>query len=199
MKQQFYDAIVDGPIIAAVKDETGVEVCIQNDIRVVFILYGELITIPDIVQRLKDAGKFVVVHLDLIGGLAVREEAVRFIRYGTAADGIISTKPEMIRYAKELDLCTVFRIFAIDSKAIAGLEHHGMEFADLIEVLPGIMPKIIKHIAGQAAVPVIAGGLISEKEEVTSTASLSSTSGSTISRTRATMSDDARFIATEPF
>lgn len=82
MKQQFYDAIVDGPIIAAVKDETGVEVCIQNDIRVVFILYGELITIPDIVQRLKDAGKFVIVHLDLIGGLAVREEAVRFIRYG---------------------------------------------------------------------------------------------------------------------
>lgn len=163
MKQQFYDAIVDGPIIAAVKDETGVEVCIQNDIRVVFILYGELITIPDIVQRLKDAGKFVIVHLDLIGGLAVREEAVRFIRYGTAADGIISTKPEMIRYAKELDLCTVFRIFAIDSKAIAGLEHHGMEFADLIEVLPGIMPKIIKHIAGQAAVPVIAGGLISEE------------------------------------
>ena len=158
MKQQFYDAIVDGPIIAAVKDETGVEVCIQNDIRVVFILYGELITIPDIVQRLKDAGKFVVVHLDLIGGLAVREEAVRFIRYGTAADGIISTKPEMIRYAKELDLCTVFRIFA--------MEHHGMEFADLIEVLPGIMPKIIKHIAGQAAVPVIAGGLISEKEDV---------------------------------
>lgn len=51
------------------------EVCIQNDIRVVFILYGELITIPDIVQRLKDAGKFVIVHLDLIGGLAVREEA----------------------------------------------------------------------------------------------------------------------------
>ena len=30
MKQQFYDAIVDGPIIAAVKDETGVEVCIQT-------------------------------------------------------------------------------------------------------------------------------------------------------------------------
>ena len=56
MKQQFYDAIVDGPIIAAVKDETGVEVCIQNDNRVVIVLYGELITIPDIVQRLKDAG-----------------------------------------------------------------------------------------------------------------------------------------------
>ena len=38
MKQQFYDAIVDGPIIAAVKDETGVEVCIQNDIRYSFCM-----------------------------------------------------------------------------------------------------------------------------------------------------------------
>ena len=80
MKQQFYDAIVDGPIIAAVKDETGGEVCIQNDIRVVFILYGELITIPDIVQRLKDAGKFVIVHLDLIGGL--RSGRKRCVLYG---------------------------------------------------------------------------------------------------------------------
>lgn len=156
MKQQFYDAIVDGPIIAAVKDETGVEVCIQNDIRVVFILYGELITIPDIVQRLKDAGKFVIVHLDLIGGLAVREEAVRFIRYGTAADGIISTKPEMIRYAKELDLCTVFRIFAIDSNGDCrtGTPRYGVCRSN--RGAAGIMPKIIKHIAGQAAVPVIA-------------------------------------------
>ena len=81
MKQQFYDAIVDGPIIAAVKDETGVEVCIQNDIRVVFILYGELITIPDIVQRLKDAGKFVIVHLDLIGG-GLRSGRKRCVLYG---------------------------------------------------------------------------------------------------------------------
>ena len=63
-----------------------------KDINVVFVLFGELTTISDIVDRLKSAGKIVIVHLDLIGGLAVREESVRFIKQYTKADGIISDK-----------------------------------------------------------------------------------------------------------
>ena len=77
MNQIFYDAIMENPVIAAVKDEDGVLNCMQKDINVVFVLFGELTTISDIVDRLKSAGKIVIVHLDLIGGLAVREESVR--------------------------------------------------------------------------------------------------------------------------
>ena len=98
MNQIFYDAIMENPVIAAVKDEDGVLNCMQKDINVVFVLFGELTTISDIVDRLKSAGKIVIVHLDLIGGLAVREESVRFIKQYTKADGIISTKPDMIKY-----------------------------------------------------------------------------------------------------
>ena len=66
MKQELYDAVMENPVIAAVKDDAGVEACIQKeDIRVIFVLYGEIVTIADIVERLKAAGKFVVVHLDL--------------------------------------------------------------------------------------------------------------------------------------
>lgn len=167
MKQEFYDALMENPVIAAVKDDAGVEACIQKeDIRVVFVLYGEIVTIADIVERLKAAGKFVVVHLDLIGGLAVREEAVKFVKSYTKADGIISTKPDMIKCAKELGLCTVFRIFVIDSKALGSMSHHGIDFVDLVEVLPGIMPRIIRQIAQKTSVPIIAGGLISEKGDV---------------------------------
>ena len=97
MNQIFYDAIMENPVIAAVKDEDGVLNCMQKDINVVFVLFGELTTISDIVDRLKSAGKIVIVHLDLIGGLAVREESVRFIKQYTRADGIISTKPDMIK------------------------------------------------------------------------------------------------------
>ena len=108
MNQIFYDAIMENPVIAAVKDEDGVLNCMQKDINVVFVLFGELTTISDIVDRLKSAGKIVIVHLDLIGGLAVREESVRFIKQYTKADGIISTKPDMIKsrlYKETLDLC----------------------------------------------------------------------------------------------
>lgn len=166
MKQEFYDAILASPVIAAVKDDEGVEACIKNDIRVVFVLYGEVGTICDIVDRLKEAEKTVLVHMDLINGLAVREESVRFIKRYTKADGIISTKPDLIKCAKELGLSTVFRVFVIDSKALEGMRHHGTEYADLIEILPGIMPRIVRRVVSHTKVPVIAGGLISEKEDV---------------------------------
>lgn len=166
MNQIFYDAIMENPVIAAVKDEDGVLNCIQKDINVVFVLFGELTTISDIVDRLKSAGKIVIVHLDLIGGLAVREESVRFIKQYTKADGIISTKPDMIKYAKELGLYTIFRIFVIDSKAFNAISHHAISSADLIEILPGIMPRIIQKFSQKTRVPIIAGGLISEKEDV---------------------------------
>ena len=166
MNQIFYDAIMENPVIAAVKDEDGVLNCMQKDINVVFVLFGELTTISDIVDRLKSAGKIVIVHLDLIGGLAVREESVRFIKQYTKADGIISTKPDMIKYAKELGLYTIFRIFVIDSKAFNAISHHAISSADLIEILPGIMPRIIQKFSQKTHVPIIAGGPISEKEDV---------------------------------
>ncbi len=37
---------------------------------------------------------------------------------------------------------------------------------DIIEVLPGPMPKVVHKIVGLAKCPVIAGGLVSDKEDV---------------------------------
>lgn len=55
------------------------------------------------------AWKMAVGHVDLIGGLSSREIAVDFIKNNTEADGIISTKPALIRRGKELSLFTVMR------------------------------------------------------------------------------------------
>ena len=52
--------------------------------------------------------------------------------------------------------------------AIENISRHlGPETSDLIEVLPGIMPKIIRRVRAAAGKPVIAGGLITDKEDVT--------------------------------
>ena len=166
MKQALYDIFMDNPIVAAIKDENGLEKCLEKEMQIVFVLYGELTTIAGIVDRLKEAGKTVMVHLDLIGGLSGREEAVRFLKYYTKADGIISTKPDLIRYAKEIGLCGIYRIFVIDSKALRAVESPMVEQADMIEILPGIMPRIIRRVTERTRVPVIAGGLISQKEDV---------------------------------
>ena len=157
MKQEFYDAVASNPIIAAVKDETGLEKCLKtSDICVVFILYGEVSSIPGIVERVKAAGKTAVVHMDLVAGLSSKVEAVDFIARYTEADGIISTHIEQVKHAKELGLSTIYRIFLLDSKVLDKLNSRIAESADIVEILPGLMPKM----------PIIAGGLISDKEDV---------------------------------
>ncbi len=157
----------DCPIIAAVKDEHGLEQCLKLDCRVVFILFGNILNIGDIVRRVKDAGRTAIVHIDLISGLSSKEISVDFIRSNTGADGIISTKPQLIRRAKELSLITVQRFFVLDSLSFQNVEKiKDLCHPDFVEILPGVMPKIIRRIASEIGIPVIAGGLITDKDDI---------------------------------
>lgn len=161
--------IVEGcPVIAAIKDDEGLIKCLESDINIVFVLYGDLCSIAGIVERLKTHGKTAMVHLDLLGGLSNKDAiAVDFIRERTRADGIITTKPALVRRAKELGLYTIQRFFVLDSLALENIRKQTEKGStDLIEILPGVMPKIISRICGMVDVPVIAGGLISDREDV---------------------------------
>ena len=119
MNQEFYDAVEANPVIAAVKHDDGLQAAVEmEEIQVIFVLYGDICTIPEIVDRIKDSGKKALVHIDLIAGLSTKEISVEFIRRQTKADGIITTKPALVRRAKELGLFTVLRFFVIDSLAL---------------------------------------------------------------------------------
>ena len=48
----FIRIVEDNPIIAAVKDDEGLEECLRSDIGVVFILYGSIGSIIDIVKKI---------------------------------------------------------------------------------------------------------------------------------------------------
>lgn len=165
--KELYEIIEESPIISAVKDDEGLQKCIKSDCRTVFVLYGSINNIAQIVDILKKANKTVFVHTDLIDGLANRESSVDFLKKTTALDGIISTKISLIKHAKSIGLFTVMRFFLIDSRAMENARHCDLNpYADFIEILPGLMPKIIRRISKQTKKPVIAGGLITDKEDV---------------------------------
>ena len=167
MKKEFKDALDDSPIIAAIKDDAGLARCLSCDSRIIFILYGDVITIPTIVEQVKSAGKLAFVHMDLIQGLSSKEVAVDYIARSTQADGIISTKAPLIQRAKELSLYTIMRFFFIDSMAYHSIEKQLKNTKpDVIEVLPGPMPSVVKHMHKMFHQPLISSGLISEKEDV---------------------------------
>lgn len=169
MNQSIYDLLADNPIIVAVRDESTYQKCLDiPESRVVFVLFGSISTIPDIVSELKGHSHQVFVHMDLISGLSSREDAVDFIHKYTDADGIISTRMEQIKRGKSLGLDTVYRIFVIDSKAFSAVSRHLSGDVDIVEILPGLMPKIIRKMTEIQPKPVIAGGLISDREDVIS-------------------------------
>ena len=167
MKQELMDAIQETPVIAAVKDDDGLQNALQNEnIRVVFILYGDICNISTLVQRIHAAGKFAIVHVDLVAGLASKEVAVDFIRSQTEADGIISTRQSFIRRAKELGLAAILRVFLLDSISLESLWKMPANLPDCLDILPGTMPKILRRVCADAKVPVLTGGLIADKEDV---------------------------------
>ena len=111
MNTELKNLLEEYPIIIAVKSDDDLSACLSCDKKVVFVLYGSVITIPAIVARLKEADKAVFVDIDLLDGLSAREAAVDYLARSTAADGIVSTKAPLVRRAAALGLATVYRTF----------------------------------------------------------------------------------------
>lgn len=170
MQKVFREAVEANPIIAAVKDEEGLKSCCENEeIGVVFLLFGDICSIRGLVEQVHQAGKIAMVHMDLVSGLSPKEISVDYLKDTAHADGILTTKTAMIQRAKELQLFTVLRVFVIDSmalKSIENLEHQHSGKPDFLEVMPGAMPKVLRKIKSISRIPLIAGGLIADKEDV---------------------------------
>ena len=162
-----HEHFLDCPIIASVKNSEQLENALLLDNEIIFLLFGDICNISDIVQRTKQAGKIVFVHVDLITGLGSKKVIADFIRTTTEADGIISTQAIILKRAKEIGLGTILRLFLLDTKSLENIDKQiAVAEPDLIEIMPGVMPKILKKLSKQIEVPIITGGLISDKDDV---------------------------------
>lgn len=158
-------ALQDSPVIAAVKNEDGLIRALESDCTVIFFLHGTILNIPALVARAKACGKFAFVHTDLIEGMSVKDISADFIARNTAADGVISTRPNLIRRAKELDLITIQRFFLLDSLSFDNVLRQSSN-ADAVDILPGAMPRVISRLVQQIHQPMIASGLLADKHDV---------------------------------
>ena len=153
------------PVIAAIRDSKWTA-ALASPSEVLFYLEPHLSTIQNRIEDAHKAGKLIFVHLDLAEGIGKDKEGVAFLS-DCGADGIISTRAQIIRFAKDLNLLTVQRFFALDSQGLDSiLEMLKSSRPHFIEIMPGVIPKVLKRFA-LGSIPVIAGGLIEEKSEVT--------------------------------
>lgn len=161
------DLLLLHPVIASVKSEADAKAVLQTQCPVVFVLFGSILTISSTVETLKDAGKTVFVDVDLIEGFSSKTVTIDFLQANTALDGILSTKAMMVKYAKSKKLASIHRMFLVDSFSYHNLPKQlGISGADAVEILPGCMPRVISWIKDDIDLPVIAGGLVCDKQDV---------------------------------
>ena len=166
-RKDLLEVIADSPVIAAVKDEEGLDKSLRTDCRIIFILYGNICSLTTIVEKIKKRDKLAIVHADLVQGLSAKTEAIDYIKNNTKADGILSTKGNLVKHAADIGLIGILRNFIIDSMAMENVNKQ-VELAhpDMIEIMPGIMPEIIEKLKNEIKLPLIAGGLISDTKDV---------------------------------
>ena len=165
--KNLFEMLQDTPVICAVKNLKELDASLRSDCSIIFVLFGDILTIPEIVAKINASGKSAFVHIDFIEGLSSREIAVDYLAQNTKAEGVISTKAGIVIRAKKLSFFTVYRCFVLDSIAIKNIKKQiPLEHADVIEILPGAVPKVIKKIVSLTNKPVIASGLITDKEDV---------------------------------
>lgn len=167
MKHKMDDLLRDNPIIAGIKDDQGLAQVLKSECNIVFVLYGDICNIGEIIDKVKQAGKYAFVDVDLVKGTSSKEVVVDFVKKWTNADGILSTKPPIIKAAGERGFYTIHRFFLVDSMSYHSLPKQiAASNPDCIEILPGCMPKVIGWVKKITNIPLIAAGLVCEKDDV---------------------------------
>ncbi len=153
------------PIISAVHEAQFVS-ALSSPVDIIFMLEGDVMTVGERITDAHEHGKAVFVHIDLMKGIGKDKCGVEYLAK-LGADGIISTRASLIKTAKEIGMLTVQRYFALDSKGLGSIkEMIDSTRPDFVEIMPGVIEKVIKKFANEE-IPVIAGGLIETKAEVT--------------------------------
>jgi len=156
------------PVIAAFRKPEDIHIEGLSSVGVLFILGGDIFTLPPIIEQAETFKKLVFVDIDLIKGVGKDAAGIRYLARVSRVHGVITTKSNLINSAQKEGLLSIQRIFGLDSDSLAGgLNVIEKSKPDAIEVLPGlILPKIMNRIRSRSSVPIIAGGLITTPQEV---------------------------------
>ena len=162
---KFKDLLESSPLIATVHADE-LKTALESPAEILCHMKANLLTIADEIEMVHKAGKYIFVHIDLADGIASDRIGIQYLK-NAGVDGIVSTRGKLIKQVKDMGIITVQRFFALDSQGIESIEEMlSICSPDFIEIIPGVIGKVISRFVSRG-IPVIAGGLIENKTEIT--------------------------------
>ncbi len=153
-------------IIAAIRDGSVIDTASLDGIDTVFLLYTNIMELDSKLAEIHQQNKELFVHVDFAEGIGKDRYGMAYLKE-IGIDGVISTRASVIKAARENGLKTVQRIFIVDSQSIqTAIDSTKISKPDMIEIMPGVVPKVILQMKSKTDIPIIAGGLVSDIEEI---------------------------------
>lgn len=156
-------------VIAGIKQPRDADKAIAAGVEILFLLTGSIFDLQTLVEKIRGRGVLLFAHVDLLQGVGKDPLGMRFLAKEVGIDGMLSTRSHLIRAAKDEGLYTIQRFFLLDSEALkTAVNVLTKSKPDAVEILPALVLPNIRHRLPIADLPpVIAGGLVETKEELT--------------------------------
>lgn len=165
----FFDRVAENPIIAAVQDLNNLDDALNSPCEIIFLLTGNIFNLKEISYRIRQKNKGLYIHIDSIDGFSKDTWGLEYIVKNISPDGIITEKNTLVKLSKDMGVFTIQRLFIPDSSSLENAIYSIKKIRpNAVEILPGIMPKIIKKIINESKLSVIASGLITDKYDLDS-------------------------------
>lgn len=168
-REIFRDILNENDKIFAVVDEESYFYALSSGIKIIFILDASIYNLQIKVNKLLRRDKVVFVHIDMVLGFDSSPAVIDYIAMAFKGKiGIITTRNSLVKKANQRNLRVIYRAFMVDSTSKKSLINNLASNAvpDAVEIMPASSIKAIKEIRNlYPNIPVIAGGLISEKSE----------------------------------
>lgn len=154
-------------VLPAIRKMKDFDKALDSSHESIVFLETRLSQLKSLVVYSKRAKKKALIHFDLIQGLKADEYGMEFLIREVKPDGILSTRGNVITLAKKHNLMAIQRVFLLDSLALdQNLKLIQRIQPNCVEVLPGLIPSMIREIREKTGIPVIAGGLIIKQDEI---------------------------------
>ncbi len=166
-KQEFLRLAHRFPVAAALKSSDDMQVALDSDSLLLFILKGDAFQLAPFVAQAHKQGKGFVVHVDLVSGIGKDRAGIQYL-HQIGVDAIITSRSQLVAAGHAEGLVTIQRLLLVDDSAMeTGVRTIARAAPDIVEVLPGIIfPEIAATLQQVLPGPFIAGGFIRDATEV---------------------------------
>lgn len=152
------------PVITSMK---GLETFLMTPLKVFILQDVHINHLKGMIESAHDYNKEVIVHIELISGLANDEYGAQFLIQQLHVDGLISSKPKIIEMAQKNHCPAIFRVFIMDSKSVKrSLQIIQTLKPDVVEFLPALIYEIFPNVLKEIDAEVWAGGLVSTENQI---------------------------------